>query len=140
MNKKGVSAEVVVFAVVAVVIGVIIILGATGKINLSSLNPWTSGGSSLATKGQQCKVACSASDKDNWCLKNGESDKIKLTDSQLTETLKLAKDDIAKADELPVTAAGADGAKVKSKAVYNINCEQLVAVKLIQTSCPELIC
>jgi len=140
MNKKGVSGETVVLIVVAIVIGVVIILFAAGVIKTDQFKPWTSGGSSLATKGQQCKVACSASDKDNWCLKNGESDKIKLTDSQLTDTLKLAATDIAKADELTVTAAGADGAKVKSKAVYNINCEQLAAVKLIQTSCPELIC
>jgi len=138
MNRKGVSGETVVLIVVAIVLGVVIILFASGVIKTDQFKPWISGGSSLATKGQQCKVACSASDKDNWCLKVGADDKIKLTDSQwasvnVTDSATDGEKTLSINNKIIVKA------QAKGSAVYDISCDGLSQMKLIQTTC-ELAC
>lgn len=137
MNRKGVSGETVVLIVVAIVLGVVIILFASGVIKTDQFKPWISGGSSLATKGQQCKVACSASDKDNWCIDVGADDKIKLTVSQWASVN--VTDPATDGNKTLSIGATTVNAKAKGSAIYDISCDGLSKVKLIQTTC-ELAC
>ena len=137
MNRKGVSGETVVLIVVAIVLGVVIILFASGVIKADQFKPWISSGSSLTTKGQQCKVACSAGDKDNWCINVGVDDKIKLTESQWAG---VGVTDPATDGDKPLKIGTTTvNAKAKGSAVYDISCDGLSKVKLIQTTC-ELAC
>ncbi len=132
MNKKGAELAIgtIVIIVLALIVLVVIALGFTsGWKNLWSRVNLFGGGSTLASVGQACQIACSSQDQTSFC-KQGRSVN-ELTADQVGKLGALKS-----GEAVLIPAANLDAAKGTAKAV---TCHNLLQASLI-SDCGDITC